>query len=225
MKKIQTICIDTLTSIQENQYSADKKKPGHDQWRDYGISIHSFMTQLQNEGFDLVLILGDPGTGKSSGMRTLETGTNIWYNADNKNPTWIGGTKEYGKKATPRVPYHIIPKSYDAIILDIQNAKKHGVFVDNPVAFVMGHVETYKAGGDSKMRLKTLGKLANKMQIEGKLENVLYSKVEMSEGSSQPEFVLHTQNDGFNTARSNQGMLEGVIPNDYRLILDNLNKF
>lgn len=28
--KIRTICIDTVTQIQENQYMLDKKKPGHD---------------------------------------------------------------------------------------------------------------------------------------------------------------------------------------------------
>lgn len=33
-KKIQTICVDTLTGIQNSQFMTDKKKPGHDQWKD-----------------------------------------------------------------------------------------------------------------------------------------------------------------------------------------------
>ena len=29
-KKIRTICVDTLTGIQTEEYMRDKKKPGHD---------------------------------------------------------------------------------------------------------------------------------------------------------------------------------------------------
>ena len=32
--KIRTICVDTLTQIQENAFMLDKKKPGHDKWKD-----------------------------------------------------------------------------------------------------------------------------------------------------------------------------------------------
>ena len=56
------------------------------------------MSDLQKLGFELIMVLGEPGTGKSTGMRTLEHDTNIWYNTDNKNPVWIGGKEEYGKK-------------------------------------------------------------------------------------------------------------------------------
>lgn len=33
-KKIESICVDTLTSIQIEQFMRDTKKPGHDQWKD-----------------------------------------------------------------------------------------------------------------------------------------------------------------------------------------------
>jgi hypothetical protein len=66
-------------------------------------------------GFELILVLGEPGTGKSSGMRTLHHNSNIWYNTDNKNPTWQGG-REYGRKVAPRAPFHIIPSTYSEII-------------------------------------------------------------------------------------------------------------
>lgn len=223
-KKIKSICIDTLTAIQENQYSADSKKPGHNEWFDYGISIHRFLTQLQELGFELVLILGEPGTGKSFGMKTLEPKTNIWYNADAKNPTWLGGSAEYGKKNTPKEPYHVVPNSYDDIINHLKAGIDVGMFEEQRVAFVTGHTETYKSGTETRVRLKTLGKLANKMQVEGKLEVVLYSKVEKTDGGER-HFVFHTQNDGTNTARSNEGMLEDKIPNDYNLILNKLNEY
>ena len=57
MKKIETICVDTLTAIQVNSYMADKQKPGHDQWKDYGQEIYNFMSGLQERGFEIVLIL------------------------------------------------------------------------------------------------------------------------------------------------------------------------
>lgn len=59
--RVRTICIDTLTAIQSDEFMADKKKPGHDQWRDYGQSIYTFMSDIQNLGFEIVLILGEPG--------------------------------------------------------------------------------------------------------------------------------------------------------------------
>jgi len=222
-KKIKSICIDTLTSIQEAEFMLDSKKPGHDKWKDYGQSIFAFVYRLQSMGFETVLILGQPGTGKSSGMRTLEPDTNIWYNADNKNPVWEGGRAVYGKKSNPKSPYHVIPKSYADILTHIELGLEKGMFSEDPIAFITGHVETYKEGMETKSRLKTLGNLANKMQIEGKLETVLYSTVEID--GDTPQYVLHTQNNGYNTARSPQGMLEGKIENDYSLILEKLNNY
>lgn len=34
MTKIRSICVDTLTAIQNEQFMRDRKKPGHDQWKD-----------------------------------------------------------------------------------------------------------------------------------------------------------------------------------------------
>lgn len=218
--KIRTICVDTLTGIQQEEYMTSKKKPGHDEWMDFGKGIYTFMSDLQDLGFEIVLILGEPGTGKSSGMRTLKHNTNIWFNADNKNPVWEGGREEYGKKNSPRIPYHLVPQSYKEVIDHIKVGLEKGMFEDERYAFVTGHTETYKVGNDTKERLKTLGKAATKMQLEGKMETVLYSRVEMEGG--KPVFLLETQNSGFNTARSHQNMFDGKIPNDYNFILEKL---
>lgn len=216
---VRSITIDTLTAIQQNKWMEDKRKPGHDQWFDYGQTIYEFVHDLQERGFEIVMVLGEPGTGKSSGMRTLPTKTNIWYNADEKNPVWEGGKAEYGKKNAP-TQYHIIPKSYKAIMEHIDNVLKAGGFEKERYAFVIGHTEQYKMGNDTRERLKTLGKVATKMQLEGKMETVLYSKVEIESG--KPVYVLETQNSGFNTARSPQNVFEGKIPNDYGMIIEKL---
>jgi hypothetical protein len=36
MELIKSICIDTLTAIQNEDFMRDKKKPGHDQWKEIG---------------------------------------------------------------------------------------------------------------------------------------------------------------------------------------------
>lgn len=222
-KKIRSICIDTLTGIQTEEYMRDKKKPGHDKWRDVGQDIYSFMSDLQKLGFELIMVLGEPGTGKSTGMRTLEHDTNIWYNTDNKNPVWIGGKEEYGKKNAPRAPYHVIPTSYKEIIDHIKVGIDKGMFEEEKYAFITGHIENYKSGVETMQRVKVLGNMATKMQLEGKLESVFYTVVEKD--GSNVKYLLETQNNGYNTARSPQGMFEPKIDNDYKFILDKLTSY
>lgn len=218
---IKSVCIDTLTAIQSNEYMADKRKPGHDQWKDYGGTIYTFIADIQNLGFEIVMVLGEPGTGKSSGMRTLPHNTNVWYNTDNKNPVWTGGIQEYGKKTNPRAPYHVIPNFYTDILEHIKGGLSKNMFAEDRYAFITGHTETFKVGNETKERLKVLGKVATKMQLEGKMETVLYSRVR-KEGSTIA-FVLETQNDGYNTARSPMGMFENIIDNDYNHIIQKLS--
>lgn len=218
--KVRTICIDTLTGIQNEIYMTESKKPNHDVWADYGKGIWQLISDLQSKGFEIILILGEPGTGKSTGMRNLPHNTNIWYNADNKNPVWIGGKEEYGRKSSPRLPFHIIPKNYKDITDHIELGLSKGMFEDERFAILTGHIEDYKTGGDNKKRLKTLGKLTTKMQLEGRLEVVLYSEVKIE--GDETKYVLCTENDGVNTARSPMGLFDKVIDNDYNFIIEKL---
>jgi hypothetical protein len=201
----------------------EKKKPGHDRWRDYSQDIYTFILELQKLGFELILIIGAPGTGKTSGMRALEPQTNIWYNCDNKNPVWEGGKEIYGKKTSPIAPYHVIPESYSEIISHIKVGLEKGMFAIDRYAFITGHTENFKEGEVQRVRLKTLGQLTNKMQIEGKLETVLYTNVEKD--GDKTNYILETQNSGYNTARSHQNMFEGKIENDYNFILEKLTNY
>lgn len=221
--KIRTICIDTLTGIQNEMYMTSIKKPNHDRWKDFGQDIWKLNSELQDLGFETILIIGDPGTGKSSGMRTLPPKTNIWFNADNKNPVWVGGKEEYGKKNNPKVPYHFIPKTYDDILKVVRDGVHNGAFEEDRFAILTGHTEEYKKGNDVHYRLKTLGNMATKMQLEGKYETVLYSRA-ISEGGTT-RYVLETQNDGFNTVRSPMGVFEPIIENDYNFVINKLLEY
>jgi hypothetical protein len=218
--KVRTICVDTLTGIQNELWMTDSKKASHDKWVDMGKGIWQLISDLQDRGFEIILILGEPGTGKSTGMRTLPHDTNIWFNADNKNPVWEGGKEEYGKKLTPRMPYHLIPKNYSDIINHIDQGLSKGMFEEERYAILTGHTEDYKTGLDNKKRLKTLGNLATKMQLEGRLETVLYSDVKREGDTTR--YVLITENDGVNTARSPMGLFEPVIDNDYHAVISKL---
>ena len=218
--KIRTVCVDTLTGIMNEMYMTSLKKPTHDKWAGWGKGVWQLISALQDLGFEIVLILGEPGTGKSTGMRTLPPDTNIWFNADNKNPVWQGGKQEYGKKVNPRMPYHLVPKTYKDIIDHISGGISKGMFEEERYAILTGHTEDYKTGNLSKRRLKILGNLGTKMQLEGRLETVLYSNV-IKEGA-ETKYVLETENDGFNTARSPMGAFEPVIDNDYNEVIQKL---
>lgn len=221
--KIRTVTIDTLTGIMNEMYMVSTKKATHDKWKDWGQDVWKLISALQDRGFEVVLILGEPGTGKSSGMRTLDSKTNIWFNADNKNPVWEGGKAEYGKKADPIMPYHLIPKSYKEIIDHIDEVESRGMFEKEKYVILTGHVEDYKTGIEHKRRLKILGNMNTKMQLEGRLETVLYSSVIKDSGGTR--YVLETENDGVNTARSPMNLFDPIIENDYKMVIDKLLEY
>lgn len=220
-KKIESIVVDTLTGLQVKQWMSMSKKPDYDQWFDFGKDIYIFMIELQKMGFELVLILGSPGSGKTFGMKSLDPESNIWYNTDAKLPSFKGGRKAYGTLKAPS-KNHVLPSTYSQIIADIKGRGKDA-YGELPIAFLTAHTEDFKSGRDSRVRLKTLGKVATKMQLEGLCNNVFYTRVDTEEGA--PKFVFETQNNGFNTARSYEEMLPDIIPNDYQMILEAIQNY
>lgn len=221
--KIRTICIDTLTGIQNEVYMTESKKPSHDVWLDYGKDIWQLISFLQERKFNIIMVIGEPGTGKSTGMRTLPKDTNVWINADKKDPVWQGGRNEYGKIFNPRLPYHYVPKTYDDIKKHIQALIDRKVLEDEVFVILTGHVEDYKSGNENRRKLKTLGKVTTKMQLEGRLNSVFYSNV--VKDSSGTRYVLETQTDGTNTARSPMGLFEPIIDNDYNFVITKLMEY
>jgi hypothetical protein len=156
-------------------------------------------------------------------MRNLPTKTNIWINADKKDPAWIGGKDEYGKIFAPKLPYHFIPNNYKDITTHIDELFKRDLLEEERFAILTAHVEDYKSGNDNKKRLKTLGKVSTKLQLEGRLNNVFYANVIRENGENK--YVLETQTDGYNTARSPMGLFEPVIENDYNFIIEKLMSY
>ncbi|HMT02448.1 MAG TPA: hypothetical protein PKD00_03945 [Burkholderiales bacterium] len=236
----EIIVVDTLNAIQNNLYAETLRKKGKaafDDWTDYGVDIYLFMEDLKKMGFETVLVLGKEGSGKSFGMKTLAPGSFVWFNADMKNFTFkTTGDKElakrlYGSKQSPGILQRQ-PTKYADIIKDCKMLQS-GITVEDetfvmgehPVAFLIGHTEEYKASeGEIKTRLKVLGKLATKMQIEGGVEHCYYSEMVIEGGKVKGRF--RTQNSGSDTARSPEGMFEDLyIPNDYSLIFNAIRNY
>ena len=224
MSKKKTIVIDTINAIQNDEFLKLSSKANYDDWRDFGVNIQKFILELQTLGFECVLILGSVGSGKSYGIKYLPSETNVWFNADKKNPTWRGGKDQYGTKVTPN-KNHIVATSYKQIINTLQKAVKADRFEDRRYAFIVGHIEHYGTGGKLQ-RLKVLGKMATKMQIEGRFENVFYTDVK-SDGSGKPEYRLLTYNTGKNTGRTVEGLFDEklTIPNNYQAIVEALDNY
>lgn len=233
-KKIKTIVVDTLNAVQNNQYMdmLDKKTMvTREKWKDFGVDIYAFMIDdLQRLGFEVILILGYEGSGKSFGLKYLEPGTNMWYNTDGKNPTFkdveFAGQKYsarkqvYGTKTKP-TSYMYIPKTYQEITQHLESIESQGLLADEGrVAFLTAHVEDYKTeNGTIRQKLKTLGNLASKMNIEGSVENCFYTKINVI--GDDVEFTLDTQNNGSNTGRSLEQAFETrFIPNNFHTIYE-----
>lgn len=224
--KIRSIVVDTFTAFQKNQIMEkwdDNKKTTHDDWKDYGTEIVMFVKKLMDRGFNVVAILGYEGTGKSYGMKALPAKTNIWFNADDKESTYKGGKGEYGTRSAP-TNYMLKPKSYEDVLTMVDRIIAKGNLDANPVAFLLAHIEDYKSGDKMRQRLKTLGKLTNKVNIEDMFTMCYYTEV-VKEGE-KVTYKLRTQNNGNDTCRSMEQQHEALyIPNNFQMIIDSIDAY
>jgi hypothetical protein len=224
---IRSIVIDTMTAFMKEdilQTWSGGKKISHDDWKDYGVELLTFVDKIIKRGFTIVGVFGYEGTGKSAGMKGLETQTNLWFNLDNKNPTWRGGFQEYGS-INEKKPFMSLSKSYQDVIQTIDLLKEAKRFDKEPVAFLLGHLEDYSSvNGEKRQRLKTFGRLSNKMNIEDMFTICLYTSIQMEGG--MPQYKLATHNNGYNTARSYEGMFdESYIPNDFGYVINKIDDY
>jgi uncharacterized membrane protein len=95
---------------------------------------------------------------------------------------------------------------------------------DLNVAILTHSEETQDSSGIKKQKIKTLGKLLdNNVNLEGMFNVVLYTNIETSAEGNKYWFLTQNQN---NTGKTPKGMFEDMkIPNDLKLVFDQINKY
>lgn len=221
----RTVVIDTINQIQNDLYVQllnNKSKATFDDWKDFGIEIldlYSFIKSMPNT--IPVQVLGYEGTGKTVGGSYLDPSETVWLNADKKPLTFFGARGMYPPDNSKK-NYKVVT-GYDEVKLQlsaIANKSKEPLIV-----FILGHLEDYKSeNGSIRQRLKVLGKMATKHNIEGALSHTYYTHIDTLVDAMSPErYKLSTANSGSNTARSPQGYWDKMyIPNNYQLIVDKI---
>lgn len=220
----RTVVIDTINQIQNDLYVEllkNKGKATHDDWKDFGIEIldlYNFIKSLPNTV--PVAILGSEGSGKTVGGSFLNPDTNVWLNADKKPLTFFGARGKYPEDNSKK-NYKIVT-GYDQVKSSIQAI--HNKALKPLIIFILGHTEGFKQAGIERERLKVLGKMATKHNIEGALSHTYYTYIDPAlPATDRNRYKLSTVNSGFNTARSPEGYwAEQYIPNNYQLIVDRI---
>lgn len=222
--KFDCVVLDTINEIQNQLYVKLLKQKGkatYDEWKDYGVEILHLLHFIKQSGAIPVFILGYEGTGKTMGARTLDASKTLYLNSDLKPITFKN------KSGYKRGVNYAEPKTYDDVKKFIKLAQQTRDEGDPPlVVFIMGHIETYR-GPDDEMRerLKVLGKMATRLNLEGAVVHTYYTDVDRDEQEPDLIWGLTTQNSGYNTARSPEGYFEEFrIPNDLSVILNKIQE-
>lgn len=184
------------------------------------------MKFLRDKGAVVVLVLGTEGSGKTVGGKYLNPEETVWLNADKKPLSFMGARKMYNLNNNN----YREPSTYEDVkkyVNGVNAKRKH----ERLVFFMLAHVDVYRAPGENTMkeRMRTLGKMATKFNIEGAVVHCYYTKVNPNAATVEERYRLTTQNSGFNTARSPEGYWvkedgtpEYDIQNNYHLIVEKL---
>ena len=113
--------------------------------------------------------------------------------------------------------------SYEIVGCAIKVHKKLGPGLLESIYEECLKYELSKKGFDVKQHWKTLGKQMTKMQLEGRLETVLYAEITGSE--SKKKYMLRTENKGLDTARAPMGLFPEYIESDYQILITELDKY
>lgn len=222
---IEAVFVDTLSGILDKIHVKDKMKSSFDKWKEYAFDVLSFLDFITDEmEWQITLVIGREGSGKTCGIRTLDPNTTVLFNCDKKPLTFVKdgkvGNYYYNKDSKPSNYY--TPSNLDEIKRTMKAMKSKG---HNPHVFILGHPEIYKDVNESaSQRLRVLGKAAHKHNLEGRVVTCLYTHVDPSLDVNDPNrWCFITQNNGSNSARSMMGMFPPLIPNDFQYVLDVLN--
>lgn len=227
VNKFRSIVIDTVNQLQSDEYMKQSKKPNFDEWMDFGKELYvtvAFCKELDPRDIVPILILGKEGTGKTVGASTLNSEETYYLNTDRKPLSFPGWRQKYkrgtinegGNYRDDVTDYETVRKAISAVY---NNRKEDGPFF----VFILAHVEDVKTvNGLIGQKLKTLGKVATKQNIEGAVIHAYYTDIDQSKpitDVSRYRFRVNTS--GLDTARSPMGYWkDAYIPNDFQMIIN-----
>jgi hypothetical protein len=223
-KRYTSIVIDTLNGMQNDAYIDDLKKKGKlnfDDWKDYAIEIYDLFAYLKDLKCTIVLVLGVEGSGKTVGAYFLDPESTFYINADKKPLTFTNAYISYPENSNR----YKIPKSggegYEQIKAWTKAIVEKKSEYPNITVFCLAHVDYFKDNGRDRQRMKTLGKMASKMNIEGSTVHTYYTEVDPDMSIKDEErYTMLTRNTGLNTGRSPMNFFKvDRIPNNFNLVL------
>lgn len=226
-RRYKAIVVDTLNALQNDTYIEHMKTKGtptFNDWKDYGVEILDLFMHCKNSNCDIILILGREGSGKTIGAYYLDPESTLYLNPDNKPLTFPKANQMY---SADKKNYKI-PKDYDSVKALITAATKperiHEEAKGRMTVFMLAHIDEFKSGNSERERMRVLGKMATKLNLEGGTIHSYYTWVDPDTSKEEGErYKFLTKNTGANTGRSPMGMWEEMkIPNNFQIILDKI---
>lgn len=232
MGKFRSLAVDTVNGLQSTDYFnalSNKDKVSFDTWRDWSVELMqtmNFFKRLDPYNIYQILISGYEGSGKTTGLYYLNPEETAIANQDKKPLSFPGWQKKYKKgKISEGGNYRDDIDSYDMLRGYIEavyeNRKDSGPFV----IFYLAHIEDFKStNGIIRQRMKTLGNMATKHNIEGSVIHNYYTSIDTNKKLDDlSRYQLSVQSDGYNTARSPMGYwTTPTIPNNFQAIIDRI---
>lgn len=238
---IKSVLVDTISSIFNGELVEQQVKSGklrQDDWNDYGSDVSHFIMKLKSLGFTIVIVIGHEARGKSYAMKKLAPKSFMWFNSDNKLPTFKYNEKDpeeaatqtafnkwYGTVNAPgalmRVKTEATPMTFMSMLAQIGTIKKKVVtktltveLDPNPVVFLIGHIQVEKGPeGELINKLRLPGKVAStKYAVEGLADLLFVAEIITENGKPVRKFRI--QSFGHDNARCPEGMFEDENGNE-----------
>ena len=208
-------------------------------------------------------VMGESGSGKTTGMRNLDPSTTFYFDCDGKGLSWRGWMRDYNTEAknyvrtddqnkimsclasinsgAPHIKVIVIDTLNGIMVADEGRRRKEKGYDkwsdlawavwdiicyaltmrDDITVVLTAHVQTERDdGGYVHSRIKTSGKKLDKMQIETKLQALLFAK---RDADGNYVYEVHSNN---STAKTPAGLYEEeMIPNDALRVINDIREY
>ena len=193
----------------------------------------------------IVLVVGESGTGKSTGLRNFKKGEASVVNVSKKPLPFKNELNVFKSDNYKEIEAVLKRATAKSIIIDdaqylmafeyMHRAKEKGYekftdigsnffnltqtainLSDDKIIYFLSHIERTKDGTE---KCKTIGQLLDeKITVEGLFSIVLKTVVTL-DGNNQRQFCFATINNGSDTVKTPMGMFENtLIPNDLKAV-------